>query len=116
MSMMGLTITPKSKFSDVSGVRLEFPPNNPSPCVLQVAGVNGGVAEGGVAPAFTQSGFPDPMLPPVDAAREGGLYRLKSEGARKPVEAVPRKVTKLAGCHRAWIFGLLVIPKSLYQS
>ena len=44
MSAMGLRTTPKSKFSDVSGVRLEFPPNNPSPCVLQVAGVNGGMA------------------------------------------------------------------------
>src|SRR5215469_4312319 len=99
--VMGLRTTPKSKFSAVSGVRFGFPPNSPSPCVLQVAGVNGGMAEGGVAPAFTQFGFPDPMLPPVEAAREGGLYREKSEGARKAVEAVPLMVTHWAGCHRA---------------
>src|SRR5208282_3300830 len=110
-SVIGVRTTPKSKFSDVSGVRFGFPPNNPSPCVAQVSVVNG--ASGGVTAQF---GFPCPMLPPVEAAREGGLFKLNSVGARKLVEAVPRKVTKLAGCHRAWSFGLLVVPKSLYQS
>ena len=36
------------------------------------------------------------MLPPLEAARKGGEYRLKSVGARKPVEAVPLKVRKLS--------------------
>src|ERR1700683_5522399 len=110
-SVIGVSTTPRSKFSDVSGVRCGFPPNNPNPCVAQVAEVNG--AMGGVTAQF---GFPCPMLPPVEADRESGLFKEKSVGARKPVEAVPLKVTKLAGCHRAWIFGLLVVPKSLYQS
>ena len=55
------------------------------------------MADGGVAPAFAQSGFPCPMVPPLEAAREVGLYRSKSVGARKPVEAVPLKVRKLTG-------------------
>ena len=55
------------------------------------------MAEGGVASAFAQSGFPCPMVPPVEAARLTGLYRSNSVGARKPVEAVPLKVRKLAG-------------------
>ncbi len=63
-----------------------------------------------------QFGFPCPMLPPVEAASEGGLFKRKSVGARNPVEAVPRNFTELIGCHVAWIFGLLVVPKSLYQS
>jgi hypothetical protein len=32
-------------------------------------------------------------LPLVEAAVKSGEYRLKSDGARKPVEAAPRKVT-----------------------
>src|ERR1700683_1821501 len=112
-SVIGVSTTPRSKFSDVSAVRFGFPPNNPSPCVAQVALVNGAIAVGGL---FTQFGFPCPMEPTVEVAREFGSFKENSVGARKPVEAVPLKVTKLAGCHRAWIFGLLVVPKSLYQS
>src|ERR1700747_3683737 len=107
-SLTGVRTTPKSKFCEVSGVRFLCPPNNPSPCVLQVCAVNG--ARGGLTAQF---GFPCPMLPPVEAASEGGLFKAKSVGARKPVEAVARNFTKLDGCHATWIFGLLVVPKSL---
>jgi hypothetical protein len=37
------------------------------------------------------------MGPLLEADKESDEYRLKSVGARKPVEAVPLKVRKLAG-------------------
>jgi hypothetical protein len=37
------------------------------------------------------------MVPLLEADRDGDWYRSKSVGARKPVEAVPLKVRKLAG-------------------
>src|SRR4029077_7838886 len=83
---IGWKMTPISKFCDVSGVRVLLPPNNPIPCVLQVALVNGAMA---LATFGGQSGCPDPLFPPVDSARLSGLYRSNSVGARKPVEAVP---------------------------
>src|ERR1700688_3036892 len=97
ISWIGEMMTPRSRFCDVSGVRFLFPPFNPSPCELQVAGVNGATAEGGVALAFTQSGFPCPMVPEVEAVKKGGEYSWKSEGARKPVETAPLKVRKSTG-------------------
>jgi hypothetical protein len=37
------------------------------------------------------------MAEPLEAVRKFDEYRLKSVGARKPVEAVPLNVRKLAG-------------------
>ena len=48
----------------------------------------------GTAP---QSGFPCPMVPLLEAARKFGEYRSYSVGARKPVEALPRKVSMSIG-------------------
>src|SRR5215469_4025223 len=94
-SRTGARTMPKSKFCDVSGVSLLFPPVTPSPWVMQVALVNGAIA---LAPlAGGQSGFPCPMVPLVEAAMEFGEYKSLSVGARKPVEAVPLTVRKRAG-------------------
>src|ERR1700722_13049474 len=101
---------PKLKFCDVSGVRFLLPPNNPSPCVLQVAAVNGAL---GVP---TQSGLPVPMVPLLEAARKLGEYKLYSVGARKPVEADPRSVTHSNALYFTISLPLLVRPKSLYRS
>src|SRR4029077_13721404 len=81
---IGWKMAPISKFCDVSGVRVLFPPNNPIPCWVQVVLVNG--ARAGLTRQF---GFPVPRVPPVEADRLSGLYRSNSVGARKPVEAVP---------------------------
>src|SRR6185437_8769718 len=95
MFLIGWRTMPKSKFCEVSGVRLRLPPVTPSPCVEQVALVNGAIA---FAPlAGGQSGFPCPMVPLVEAAMAFGEYKSLSVGARKPVDAVPLSVRKLAG-------------------
>src|SRR5271155_4914405 len=98
ISLIGEMMTPRSKFCEVSGLRFAFPPFNPSPCELQAVALNGPLYELPVPPALVgQSGFPCPMVPPVDAVKKFGVYSWKSVGARKPVEAAPLKVRNSAG-------------------